>query len=99
MGQSWAMGIAMHIIACYPRCSLLLLLAVQGGPACEEELAALGIILLELGFRALQIAARGDNAGHTIWTWEIERPGALPFCVELNKYQSPIINRFIFGVK
>jgi len=98
--MSWAMSVAMHIVACYPKCSLLLLLAVEGGPACEEELAALGLILLELGFRASKIAAAGFIENDVEWTWVIERSGALPFVVQLTKMKNPsTITRVYFGVK
>jgi len=80
---NWSMSLAAMISNCYCTCSLLQMVAVQGGPACDEEVAFIDVMLRMLGFTEKEV--KEDDMGYICWSWNIKRPGAQRFEVELVK--------------
>merc|ERR1712008_508132 len=48
---TWALSLLNLIWHNASRASLLMLVAVKGGPACDEEIAFIGVLMAELGLR------------------------------------------------
>jgi len=46
----WATAVASEVVKCYSTCCMPRLVAIQGGPACDEEIVFLHIIMSSSGF-------------------------------------------------
>jgi len=94
---TWAMSVAMLIITSYHDCSHLLLLAIEGGPSCEEECNFIDVLLRSLGFIQTLTESTADK-GFLSWEWQIERPETAPFTVELRKLYEPDVDPQDFSI-
>lgn len=79
MAKNWKSTYGHNFAALVAKCwregvGALVLLAVAGGPACQEELAIVRAIMPVLGGIPGMVKEREGSIGFK-WTWQIKRPG------------------------
>merc|ERR1712008_318578 len=77
------------VIRAYPRCSMLSLFALKGGPATDMEIEFIKTFLDEAGFK--QTVNEQENGEMKLWVWSINRDPKdqyNTFCVQLRQYRT-----------
>merc|ERR1712157_612299 len=87
--HTWARALLALITSKIGTCETLSLIAVKGGPACDEECAFIFVLLLELGLTCTRDQVWDFEEDKLIMdaVWELERKGAKNFCVQLTQYR------------
>ena len=95
--KSWIQSFVMTVITQYMQCSYVMLQSVKGGAATDCEINFIEEVMPLMGFTvaynhgkpAFRTSASNwtGKAPFTEWRWEIQRPGAKPFMVNLYQYQ------------
>lgn len=87
--RAWAGALLSLIVTDASRCGLLRLLAVKGGPACDEECAFVILLLRALGFQTRGPERfRGGSPTNFIIEYRLSRSGARDYLVSLWQYRS-----------
>ena len=83
--RSWANMLLSLVVQNATAAECLKLLAVKGGPACDEECAFVFVLLAELGFRCTR--DNKDTANYAIQAqWRLSRKDAPDYIVSLYQY-------------
>lgn len=83
---TWASAVLNTVVMPASSCGTLTLIAIKGGPACDEEVAFIQVLMMELGFTLIR---NGDNRGTSLlWEWKLQRKSAGAYKVKLRQFYS-----------
>jgi hypothetical protein len=86
---TWAQSLVNLVVRAYPRCSMLSLFALKGGPATDMEIEFIKTFLDEAGFK--NTVNESEDGEVKLWVWTINRDPKDKynnFCVQLRQYRT-----------
>ena len=83
----WVAGLLFVLLCSVKRCSVLTLLAIKGGDACDCEIKFIEALMEELGAKVDTFRQVSDSGECIVWRWFLKRKGAKDCVVWLKQYQ------------